>query len=123
MIKYLKGEDAHVYRACRELQLHPSLCMVYDGGEVIYGYEYRRVGTQPRGIMLKEIVEQPDYDYMNTSYRETLIKELGGTPVNLDDNTLDKEPPQRYYHGVRERIQRGLRILLPLPGHSYRSRR
>ena len=24
VIKYLKGQDAHVYRACRELQLHPS---------------------------------------------------------------------------------------------------
>ena len=34
MTKYLKGEDAHVYRTCRELQLHPSLRMVYDDDEL-----------------------------------------------------------------------------------------
>ena len=91
MVKYLKGEDAHVYRACRDLQLHPSLCMVYDGGEVIYDFKNSRIYTKPRGIMLKEIVEQPDYNYMNDSYRETLIKKYGGTPINLDNNTLARK--------------------------------
>jgi hypothetical protein len=35
MASYLKGEDAHVYRACRELQLQPSLQMIYDDDRVV----------------------------------------------------------------------------------------
>ena len=132
MAKYLKGEDAHVYRACRELKLQPSLRMVYDAGE------------EGRGIMLGKVVEQPDYDYMDSNYREYLIKALGGTPVNLNNKILAQqsdwvehygvkkweqiifqggESPQRCFLGVRERrSQPGVCLLLPLPVRSRRSR-
>ena len=53
MAKYLKGEDVHVYRACRELKLQPSLRMVCDASE------------EGRGIMLGKVVEQPDYDQLH----------------------------------------------------------
>ena len=51
MIKYLKGEDAHVYRACKELHLQPSLRMVYDDSEL--NWNNVRIRPRPRGIMLK----------------------------------------------------------------------
>ena len=88
MVKYLKGEDAHVYRACRELQLQPSLRMVYDDDELYW--DGTRTDTRPRGIMLERIVEQPSYDYMEESYRERLITEFGGIPINKDNKTLAK---------------------------------
>jgi len=89
MIEYLKGEDARVYRACTELQLKPSLRMVYDDDEL--DWNDVRVSTRPRGIMLRQIVEQPRYDHTDISYREYLIKKLGGVPINLDNNTVAKE--------------------------------
>jgi hypothetical protein len=84
--KYLKGEDAHVYRACRELQLDPSLRMVYDDDRL--DWDGIRTASRPRGIMLARMVEQPKYDYMDVSYREQLIKKYGGIPINLDNETL-----------------------------------
>ena len=86
MTKYLKGEDAHVYRACLGLQLNPSLRMVYDDDDL--DWNRVRQATQPRGIMLERIVEQPDYDYEDTSYREYLIDEFDGIPINKDNITL-----------------------------------
>jgi hypothetical protein len=86
MIKYLKGEDAHVYRACRELRLDPSLHMVYDDDEIDWDGE--RIDTRPRGIMLGRIVEQPICKYTRIDYREHLIRRFGGIPINLDNNTL-----------------------------------
>jgi len=68
----LKGEDLHVYQACRELQLRPSLQMIYDDGES--GSKY--------GIMMNKIIMDPDYDYHETSYEGALVKELGGISVN-----------------------------------------
>ena len=47
MTSYLKGEDAHVYRACRELQLQPSLQMIYD--DMLIGSQY--------GIMMDNILD------------------------------------------------------------------
>ena len=91
MTKYLKGEDAHVYRACQELQLHPSLRMVYDASEDVLVEEERRIDHQARGVMFETIVELPNYDYVNTSYREHLIKRLGGVPINSDNNNLARE--------------------------------
>jgi len=86
LIGYLKSEDAHVYRACKELQLQPSLRMVYDDDEC--DWDWTRIHTRPRGIMLERIVEQPDYDYKNTNYREFLIEWLGGVPINLNNSTV-----------------------------------
>jgi hypothetical protein len=64
MKKYLKGEDAHVYRDCRELQLQPSLRVIYDDNESGEG-EY--------GIMLNRIIKDPDYNFEVTSYEGTLV--------------------------------------------------
>jgi len=86
LIEYLKGEDAHVYRACKELQLQPSLRMVYDDDKC--DWDWTRIRRRPRGIMLERIVEQPDYDYEDTNYREFLIDWLGGVAINLDNNTM-----------------------------------
>ena len=77
MVRYLKGEDAHVYRACRELQLRPSLQMIYDDDDS--GSKY--------GIMLDRIVMSPDYDYEVDSYGSTLIREFGGVSVNKVEGT------------------------------------
>jgi len=101
MIEYLKGEDAHVYRACRELQLDPSLHMVYDDDEL--DWDGSRRGTRPRGIMIKRIVEQPKYDYMSVSYREYLIKKLGGIPINLNNDTIARDSEWVQDYGVPKR--------------------
>jgi len=98
MTKYLKGEDAQVYQACQELQLHPSLRMVYDDDEL--EWDGTRIGTRPRGIMLETIVEQPNYDFKEESYREFLIKYLGGIPINLDNNTVASESTWMQGYGI-----------------------
>lgn len=75
MAIYLKGEDAHVYRACRDLQLKPLLRIIYDdyhSGD--YANEY--------GIMLDRIEKGPEYDYECSSYEEILVSNLGGVAVN-----------------------------------------
>ena len=71
---YLKGADAHVYRACQELQLRPSLQMIYDDGE--NGPEY--------GIMLDKIICDPPYHYDIETYESALVAG-GGVPVNKTD--------------------------------------
>jgi len=74
LVQYLKGEDAHIYRACQELQLKPRLRMIYDDR-----------GSGPEfGVMMAEIIEQPCYDYYRygVSYASHLVDELGGIPVN-----------------------------------------
>lgn len=47
MTSYLKGADAHVYQACRELQLQPSLQVIYGDNE----------GDRETGIMLDRIAQ------------------------------------------------------------------
>ena len=76
MASYLKGADALVYQACRDLQLKPSLQVIYDDNE----------SDQETGIMLDTIVPTPDYDYKNSSYECTLVEELGGVPVNKTES-------------------------------------
>ena len=71
MVSYLKGEDAHIYRACRELRLYPSLQMIYDDAESGSGY----------GIMVDRIIMGPSYDYYDMCYEAALI-EQGGVSVN-----------------------------------------
>lgn len=68
----LKGEDAHVYRACQELQLRPSLRVIYD--DYHSGPEY--------GIMVDRIAQNHDYDYYDESYEGSLIAKMGGVSVN-----------------------------------------
>ena len=83
---YLKGEDAHVYQACRELQLQPSLQIIYDDAESGRKSKY--------GIMLDQFVEDPNYDYLNEMcYERFLVEKLGGVSVNktakaMPDNSL-----------------------------------
>ena len=89
MVKYLKGEDAHVYRACQESKLQPSLRMVYDCEE-------------GRGVMLKKVVELADYSYQETNYIEYLCYELGGTPVNLSNKTLARRSDWVQHHRVEK---------------------
>jgi len=74
---YLKGEDAHVYRACRELQLESSLQMIYNDNES--GEEY--------GIMVDKIVRAPAYDYEN-EYYETALLDMGGVSVNKTEDVV-----------------------------------
>ena len=76
MTSYLKGEDAHVYRACRELQLQPSLRVIYDDNRHGMGY----------GVMVDRIVSNLYYDYEDGSYEGTLIRELGGVGVNKTED-------------------------------------
>ena len=75
LVQYLKGEDAHIYRVCRELQLNPALWMVYDDDD-----NYEKSGEF--GVMINNIIEHPDYDWYSMSYVNHLVDELGGITVN-----------------------------------------
>ena len=79
MMSYLKGKDAHVYRAFRELQFQPSLQMIY--------YDERYNPRLNRCIMLDNIVQNPSYDYKYDSYWDAL-RELGGVWVNPTEDTV-----------------------------------
>jgi len=81
MKNYLKGEDAHVYRAFRELKLQPSLQMIYDDD---------RDGLE-HGIMLGEIIQGPSYDYEVESYGSALMG-LGGVSVNKTEDGMFNPP-------------------------------
>ena len=81
LMNYLKGEDAHVYQACQELQLQPSLQVIYDDTE--RGSKY--------GVMLDRIVMDPQYDYEDDGSYEGTLEELGGKQVNkAEDAPLDR---------------------------------
>jgi len=72
MTSYLKGEDAHVYRVCQELQLQPLLQVIYD--DDVSGRKY--------GVMMDQIVRDPSYDYTEACYSSVLVTDLGGVSVN-----------------------------------------
>jgi len=78
LIPYLKGEDAHVCRVCRELQLKPALQMIYgDRAEF--------------GVMIDEIIERPNCDYSyGVGYTSHLVDELGGISVNKANPSSNK---------------------------------
>jgi len=76
MASRLKGADAHVYQACRELQLQPSLQVIYDDNE----------SNRETGIMLDTIADDPSYDYQDSSYECALVEELGGVRVNKTES-------------------------------------
>ena len=127
MTRYLKGEDAHVYRACRELQLQPrpSLQVIYDDD----------LSGSRCGIMIDKIVRDPSYDYTEECYSSGLVTEMGGVSVNkTEDAPLDHthwaevgyedsepefitlpvqwaESAIRCQHGVRERSFRRVYLL------------
>ena len=73
MMNRLKGEDLHVYRACRELQLWPSLQIVYEN---CWGEWGNCV------IMLDRIVRGPYYGCERWGYEVGLVEDLGGILVN-----------------------------------------
>lgn len=82
MSGFLKGEDAHVYRACREAQLQPSLRMIYDDFQSGYDRQY--------GIMVDRIAQDPSYDYEVSCYEGVLVEDMGGIPVNrVEDANID----------------------------------
>jgi len=82
MTSYLKGTDAHVYQACLELHLQPSLKVIYDDNES-HGGE--------TGIMLDRIAKEPNYGDQEWSYEYTLVMEFGGVPVNKTESaTLER---------------------------------
>ena len=74
--------------------------MVYDDDEL--NWDGRRMAARPRGIMLEMIVEQPNYDYTDESYREHLITEYGGIPINKDNKTLAKDSDWLQDHAATE---------------------
>ena len=78
MITYLKGADEEVYQAYRELQLQPSLKMIYEDSE-----------DSGFGIMVDKVT-QAYYDPYNERYESALVENFGGVPVNLsEDVNLD----------------------------------
>jgi len=81
MVRRLKGVDAQVYQACRELKLKPSLKMVYEDEDEA-GF----------GIMVDTVTEAY-YDPYDDRYENALVKDFGGVPVNLtEDVNLDDSP-------------------------------
>jgi len=96
LILYLKGEDAHVYRDCRELQLKPTLQMIYDDCENENGPGF--------GVMINKIIEQPDYDYSyGDTYASHLVDWLGGIPVNKA-NPISEKMAEWFDEGVKGRV-------------------
>ena len=81
MTSCLKDKDAQVYQACRELQLQPSLKMIYDD-EISMGC----------GIMLGEIAHDPLYDVIieGERYEHALVRD-GGVPVNKTEDARPEE--------------------------------
>jgi hypothetical protein len=75
MVGRLRGEDAYVYQACRELQLQPTLRAVYneDGGATTYG------------IMLDRIVKL-SYNYIHDF--NDAFQTMGGVVVNKLQDAL-----------------------------------
>jgi len=80
MEECLKGEDA----ACRELQLQPSLKMIYDDSHSEPGLR----------IVSERISRGPSCDCMNGRHEITLMRDLGGVPVN---RTEGGDPSQSYW--------------------------
>ena len=70
---FLKGEDANVYKACLELQLEPSLKMIYDDAQS---------EDSKYGIMLDNLNVGPYSYYEDDTYQRILVRRLGGIPVN-----------------------------------------
>ena len=83
MTAYLKGEDAHVYRSCRELNLEPIL-------QTIYAERWEwKPSYRPRfGVMMGVIIHKPKYNLEESSYERNLVEKLGGIPVNLKNGDL-----------------------------------
>ena len=96
MTNYLKGEDAHVYKSCRELQLEPILQVVYNE-RVDWDPAYRA----SLGVMMGVIVENPNYNYETSSYERSLVEDKGGIPVNLKNDALATS--SEYWHGDNPR--------------------
>ena len=77
MEDYLKGEDAHVYQVCQELQLQPELKIIYD--------DYRN--GEEFGIMLDTIPSYVGYDPENgETYEEGLMSDCSGVSVNKTEH-------------------------------------
>ena len=83
-IRYLKGEDAHVYQSCWELGLKPALRMIYsERGTSLYD---DKIYWPNFGVMMETIVDGLTYNYESTNYIQHLLDELDGVPVNLTNN-------------------------------------
>lgn len=92
---FLKGEDAYVYRVCRNLQLRPSLQMIYDDG--ICDEEY--------GIMLDRIIDGPEYNPMENGSYENCLFDEGGVAVNKTEGVTVLNGDRVYsYHRPGEPI-------------------
>ena len=93
MASCLKGEDADVYRTCRELGLQPSLRAIYDDDRVSWDRE------KFDGIMLDEIVQDicPDFEGGRNIYGSALVETLGGIPVNKGEDVSLIDPESEEY--------------------------
>ena len=76
LTQYLKGDDAHISRACQEFQLKPALQMIYDAYDMYDG-----------GVMVNEVVYQPHKTYIRAGldFISYMIECLGGVRVNKDN--------------------------------------
>ena len=86
MIRYLKGEDAHVYQSCWELGLKPALRMIYSERDISHYDDSVRWPNY--GVMMETIVEGPNYNYESTNYTKHLLEELNGVLVNLSNDQI-----------------------------------
>ena len=103
MESHLKGEDAYVYRACREFKLQPSLRVIYDDDRCSRDDE-------TGGIMYDWIVENIGYGFGSDSdkYGSVLVRG-GGVPVNKGEDAnpeRDEDPitwvsPLNYLNELR----------------------
>jgi hypothetical protein len=94
MESFLKGADAHVYRACQELQLQPALRVIYEDDR-----SGRDRGCH-NGIMLDEIFRDIYDDSICESFGDLLVEEMSGVLVNEGE----EEEEEDYLYGPRERI-------------------
>ena len=78
LVSFLKGEDANVYKICRDLGLESSLRMIHED---TYEPSY--------GIMLDEIVVDPYYHFETGSYEGALLDGWYGVAVNTREADID----------------------------------
>ena len=72
-----------MYQSCQELELEPTLRMIYCR-------KFWDNSLPDWGVMMEVIIQNPSYDWERSDYESHLVEELNGIPVNLSDDIQAK---------------------------------
>jgi hypothetical protein len=86
LIKYLKGSDAVIQRACTELSLSTSLRVIYKDDDLFF-------------VMVDHVADFSTYGEIDSNIGEMLIERKGGQRVNV---TGPVARGRQRYHGFRD---------------------